>query len=299
MKRYSFFFFIGIINQLLNSSLYGQWKVVDASADTKPPWINETPIGNAYTYYSGLGSSTTSLQQAQENAVGGVLQRLVEEGTFNVSIESTTETSETRHSVSGSDQFEVTDEFIREVVLTGTSKTLSNLQKEEDYWQTFKMPGGVKYQYWVLFKIPKHGIYPSMITPAGYGVAPIWRSMLLPGWGQIHKKEPKKGRRLLAGFVISLTTGVATQHLSNNFAIDAENATDGEWIEYYNTLSEQYYLTSTISYILSGAIYGYNVYDSIASKGAKIYAHSGSSDINIFLAQAFDGTPQISITLNI
>jgi hypothetical protein len=299
MKRYVFFIFVGILIQQPNSSLYGQWKVVDASADTKPSWINETPIGNSYTYYSGLGSSTTSLQQAQENAVGGVLQRLVEEGTFNVSIESTTETSETRHSGAGELQFEVTDDFIREVVLSGTSKTLTGLQKEEDYWQSTKSGTGIKYQYWVLFKLPKPGVYPNTFKPAGYGFAPVWRSILLPGWGQIHKKEVKKGKRLLAGFVTTLTTGVATQHLSNNYAIDAENANDGEWIDYYNTLSEQYYLTSTIAYILSGAIYGYNVYDSVASKGAKIYAHSGNSDINVFLAQAFDGTPQISITLNI
>ena len=138
-----------------------------------------------------------------------------------------------------------------------------------------------------------------MMVKQSYGVFPILKSVFVPGWGQIHKKEKKKGLRFLTGFTVILTAGVACQNMSNNYAIDAQNADSGEWIDYHNTLSEQYYLASTISYILAGAIYGYNVYDAISSKGAKIYAFNDNAGVYLTLAQSNNSVPQLSISIDL
>lgn len=36
-----------------------------------------------------------------------------------------------------------------------------------------------------------------------------------------------------------------------------------------------------VSFVLSGAIYGYNVFDAISSKGAKIYAFNDTNSLQI------------------
>ncbi len=298
-KEFNVLMYCGIFLFMFCGQVYCQFKVIDSSAEAKPSWVNETPTGKAYTYYSSMGSSNTSLQQAQENAIGGILQRLVEEGTFNVSIESTTETSESIHTSSGKTQHQISDDFIREVVLTGTSKTISGLQKEEDYWQTAMADNGTIYQYWVLFRLSKPGVDLSLLRKTGYGFSPVWRSAILPGWGQLYKKEKKKGKLLLAGFTLSIATAVTSQSLSSNYAIDAENADTGEWVDYYNTISEQYFLASTISYILAGTIYGYSAYDAISSEGAKIYASSDDTGLYLTFTQANGLIPQLKLSINI
>jgi hypothetical protein len=183
------------------------------------------------------------------------------------------------------------------------STTIDGLLKEEDYWEIAKVHKGSIYRFWILMKFPKpeyNGFDLAMMTvKQSYGVFPIVKSVFVPGWGQIHKKEKKKGLRLLTGFAVTLTAGIVSQSMSNNYAVDAQNADTGEWIDYYNTLSEQYYLASTISYILAGSIYGYNVYDAISSKGAKIYALNDDVGVFLTLAQGNNQVPQLSISINL
>jgi hypothetical protein len=183
------------------------------------------------------------------------------------------------------------------------STTIDGLLKEEDYWEIAKVHKGSIYRFWILMKFPKpeyNGFDLAMMTvKQSYGVFPIVKSVFVPGWGQIHKKEKKKGLRLLTGFAVTLTAGIVSQSMSNNYAVDAQNADTGEWIDYYNTLSEQYYLASTISYILAGSIYGYNVYDAISSKGAKIYAFNDNVGVYLTLAQSNNNVPQLSISIDL
>ena len=58
-------------------------------------------------------------------------------------------------------------------------------------------------------------------------------------------------------------------------------------------------IIKTISYILSGAIYGYNVYDAISSKGAKIYAFTDDVGIFLTLAQGNNQVPQLSVSIDL
>ena len=61
-----------------------------------------------------------------------------------------------------------------------------------------------------------------------------------------------------------MTIGYISKGFSDNYSQDARKAVGGEWINYYNQLSEQYYLVSRLSYSLAAGIYGYNIYHSIS-----------------------------------
>ena len=209
-KRIQNYSLVVLITIVTSTSLFGQWKIVDSSAEAKPSWVSEAPVGEIFRYYSGMGSSNSSLQQAQESAVGNILQQLVEEGTFNVSIDSRTEVSESVATTSSGTDFEISDDFIREVIRTGTSKAIRGLMKEEEFWQSVKNGTGIEHQYWVLFKIPKPGMDPNSTVSQAYGFAPVWRSAILPGWGQRLKGNKQKGSR----FLIATTTAGAATFLS-------------------------------------------------------------------------------------
>ena len=225
-------------------------KVIDSSADKRPTWSIEPPTGKYFRYFSGMGSSNNSLADAKQQAISDVLSEIIMEKRITAKSEIKTFQEQTNS--------EIISKVSREIQQTGMSTTIDGLLKEEDYWEIAKVRKGSIYRFWILMKFPKpeyNGFDLSMMTvKQSYGVFPIVKSVFVPGWGQIHKKEKKKGLRFLTGFAVTLTTGIVSQSMSNNYAIDAQNADTGEWIDYYNTLSEQYYLASTISYIIAGAI---------------------------------------------
>jgi len=270
-------------------------KVIDSSADKRPTWSIEPPTGKYFRYFSGMGSSNNSLADAKQQAISDVLSEIIMEKRITAKSEIKTFQEQSNS--------EIISKVSREIQQTGMSTTIDGLLKEEDYWEIAKVRKGSIYRFWILMKFPKpeyNGFDLSKMTvKQSYGVFPIVKSVFVPGWGQIHKKEKKKGLRFLTGFAVTLTAGIVSQSMSNNYAVDAQNADSGEWIDYYNTLSEQYYLASTISYILTGAIYGYNVYDAISSKGAKIYAVNDNVGFFLTLAQGNNQVPQISISIDL
>ena len=276
------------------NSLYAQ-KVIDSSTEKRPTWSIEPPTGKYFRYFSGMGSSNNSLADAKQQAISDVLSEIIMEKRITAKSEIKTFQEQSNS--------EIISKVSREIQQTGMSTTIDGLLKEEDYWEIAKVHKGSIYRFWILMKFPKpeyNGFDLAMMTvKQSYGVFPIVKSVFVPGWGQIHKKEKKKGLRLLTGFAVTLTAGIVSQSMSNNYAVDAQNADTGEWIDYYNTLSEQYYLASTISYILAGSIYGYNVYDAISSKGAKIYALNDDVGVFLTLAQGNNQVPQLSISINL
>ena len=292
-----FFIYNWIVSNLLGQNIH------NSSVPHPPNWIVESPTGKYYTYHTGMGINDSSLAEAQKHAITNILSSIVMERSVTVQSELKTSISETIETTNGKTKYSLIDKATQEILAKGESTTIESLIKEEEYWEELVINGKSEYRFWLLMKIPKPeyiGLNPSMMSVnQTYGVFPIVKSLLVPGWGQIHKKEAKKRYRFLIGFSAALTTGVITQSMSNNYMIDAQNSGDAEWIEYYNTLSDQYYIASTVSYILASAIYGYNVYDAISSKGAKIYALNDDVGVFLTLAQGNNQVPQLSISIDL
>lgn len=268
------FFIYVLLCFTLITNIYSQ-PLIDKSASAQPSWLTEIPKGKYYYYFSGAASSNNSLDEAKEKAIISVLSEIV------MSREVTIESKITLFDQETND--ELISRVTNEIKLSGKSSSISGLKKEEEYWESKKSGNVIVYSYWILMKIPKEkyiGVDLSDLElKNSYGITPILKSAIIPGWGQIHKKETKKGIIFLTGFVTTLTSGIITNNISHSFTEDAKNANGAEWINYYNDLSNQYYITSMISFVISGAIYGYNIFDSISSKGAKIYAYNNSNNI--------------------
>lgn len=265
---------------LIITKIYAQ-DIIDSSTSKRPNWLKEAPKGEYYIYFTGMTTSESSLDKAKEIAISNALSEIIMRK--EVIVESDIKTFEK----------ETEDELItritKEIKLKGTSTAINGLEKEEEYWELVETSSSVLYRYWVLMKIPKKKYLNYDFTKKelekNYGIAPIIKSAFVPGWGQIQKKETMKGVLLLSGFVVTITTGVITNNISKSYQKDAESASGAEWISYYNDLSDQYFLVSMISFVLSGAIYGYNLFDVISSKGAKIYAFNEDKIIHLTLCK--------------
>jgi len=270
MRKTKFIVFILIIFISLNAQ-----KVIDSSSKHRPIWLKETPKGKFFNYYSGISSSKKSLDEAKNLSISDVVSEIIMRNEINVEGSITT--------IEGEIDGNLISRITKEIKLKGSTTTIKGLEKEEEYWEIIQTRTNILYRYWILMKIPKREYINYPITTnelnQTYGATPIIKSSLIPGWGQIHKKETKKGILFLSGFAVTLTSAIITHNICDSYEQDAKKAVGADWITYYNDLSDQYYLISMASYVLSGAIYGYNIFDAISAKGAKIYATRKNEDI--------------------
>ena len=270
----------------LSNYLFAQ-RVIERSAAQKPSWISELPHGKYFNYYSDVGSSPNSLDGAKEQAIANVLSEIIMEGKITV--------DSRIHTFHEQSNKGIINQVSREILQTGEATLIEGLRKEEEYWQTTKSKTGVLYHYWILMKIQKPEFVGfDLSVKQGYGFTPVWRSVLIPGWGQFHKGEYKKGWKLLASETVLVSSSLVSYYLSNHYNRKAENERDAENRIFYNDWSNRSYTVGTISGIFAGVIHLYNIFDSITAKGVKRYAHKQNEPMGFYAS-----TNGIQFNLNI
>ncbi len=267
---------------VINFSLYSS-EIINPSQKKLPDWIKNTPKGKYYDYYNGVGTSGKSISDAKKLAISDAIFTIVMQGKIEIDSKIFTSTSENTISNGRNTNTTIRDSVISEVMIKGKSSYIIGLRSEEEHWHTKKSEKGLLYDYWILMKVPKPE-YRGLKIPdqKGYGFPPVWRSVLIPGWGQFYKGEPKKGWRFLISETVFVSSFFVSNYFSQNYSRKAENETDYERRKFYNNWSNSSYTIGTVSGIVAGAIYFYNIFDSITSKGAKKYAQTHSKSLELF-----------------
>jgi len=269
-------FYISLLILLfsIDANLLAQ-KIIEQSSSKKPSWLIEPPSGKYFNYYSGVGSSQITLSGAKEQAIANLLSEIIMEGEIVAGSE-----IKTFHQQSSAG---IISEVSREIQQTGKTTKIQGMQKEEEYWQTMKTQNGIVYRYWILMKVPKPGFEGFVLSvEQGYGFTPVLKSMVVPGWGQLHKGEQKKGWRFLVSETVFVSSFFISNYFSHNYSRKAENEQDYENRLFYNDWSNRSYTIGTVSGIIAGAIYAYNIFDAVTSKGAKKYALNETKPVTIF-----------------
>ncbi|MBM4166981.1 MAG: hypothetical protein FJ218_08725 [Ignavibacteria bacterium] len=131
-----------------------------------------------------------------------------------------------------------------------------------------------QHTFWSLVKLPKKNNIESPPTK----FSPVWRSMLIPGWGQYYKRETTKGYLFLGAEVLLVPSGI----IFNNLGVDAEtnkfSSQTKTLRDYYDDQSKLYYNVSLGCFIAAGAVYVYNIVDAISSDW-KIYSDNTSPKV--------------------
>ncbi|MFZ4798697.1 MAG: DUF5683 domain-containing protein [Bacteroidia bacterium] len=255
-----------LLSLILVSCYANGQEITDRSASQKPVWFEEKPQSEIFLYYIGF-SNDVSLQTAKQYAVNDVIQQLSNEGKFTITVESKTKISNQteNQNVNSSIDFEAT------INNTGEKISIRGLRIEEEYWQ--RRNG--KYEYWVLIRKPKQeNTDVNFQMKQGYGMSALWRSMIIPGWGQLFKKEKKKGIMIFSGEAICILGAVISENQrSSNWTKSIQTRTVSLKKSY---LSDADTWENTRNIFIAGGIgiYLYNLIDVITSKGAKKYANN-------------------------
>ena len=233
-------------------------------AQPRPIWISKTPSGYINDYYVGVGRSNISESDARNVALSNALQKIVQNGTIKLKGSQEIKTQSTEKFKNGeSVSLESVDNIVNEIRVEGESETIKGLREEEYYTED----SDGKYTVWSLVKIPK--MKPRKDLPPTK-FAPVWRSAIMPSWGQFYKGESAKGYFIAGGTAVFLTSGFVLSNLKITAESDAKYSRTQVLRDYYNENANTYSNLSLACFIVTTAIYVYNVVDAVAAEGEKI-----------------------------
>ncbi|MCX6169995.1 MAG: DUF5683 domain-containing protein [Ignavibacteriales bacterium] len=130
------------------------------------------------------------------------------------------------------------------------------------------------YKVWVLCQVAERGnidpnfenfndCYPTTLIT---GFNALWRSIVVPGWGQLYKNDSFKGISFMVGSIGGLAGGLILKQLSIDATNKALSARTQAVRDFYNNESKNYDTYSKISLITAAALYIWNVIDAVAVK---------------------------------
>lgn len=240
---------------------------------SQPEWYRELPQGFAYDYFKGMGSSTSKSEAAQlafEDAVISIMNNnTVKIELPKFSIENLGNEKISADSLNSI----ITRKTVIELKLSNESKTIKGLRT---YKTEFEQEGRI-FNAYVLLSLPKKNPIPSPSS-----LSPIWRSIFVPGWGQLYKGETFKG----VSFIVLTLGGVAGGFVFKQLSQDATNKANSSRTQasrdFYNQQTKDYDTYSKISFITAAVFYVWNLIDAIAVKQSNFYAElNGTKNIQI------------------
>ena len=228
-----------------------------------PEWIGKVPKGYINDYYTGKGVSKTSRAKSVSLANEDAVVSIVKTGKITADFTEYDSTGYEQRGFDAGAEMNIILKTVREVNITGESKTIKGLKLVETYSEYNRG----YYESWVLVSVPKtHPL--DMPSP----ISNTLKSAVIPGWGQFSRGSKIKGAAFLTLTAGSLISGFVLNELSNNASKDAQSSRTQQRRDFYNEQARTYNTFSVISFIAAVGFYVWNVADAIAIKEEVVYA---------------------------
>ena len=241
-----------------------------ANKDLKPKWYGNVPASAADFYFIEVSTDASS---TLDGARSFVLKNLASnvERTDNVSVEEMLEDNSTQTYTDGNISFSGTDSYQLKLNVEGFSEPILS-RRVDEYWTVSNRGGLNVLEYSALYAVARKGARPDFSqirVTSSYGVHGLWRSAIVPGWGQMHKGSGVKGGVILGGtvalaggiiFIESMRQSCLTQisQTHNSVAIKQLAANMTNWS-----------IGRNICIGAAAALYVYNLIDAIVAPGAR------------------------------
>jgi len=125
---------------------------------------------------------------------------------------------------------------------------------------------------WVLFEVafdPSRAKFDKIEFTTKYGAHGLWRSMIIPGWGQMHKGSTVKGVVILVGEVALIGTTVYLESMRSDNFRKSQETTNLTIIKEYRNRADSWALYRNVALGAAVGLYAYNLVDAIVAPGAK------------------------------
>lgn len=265
----------------------------------KPDWIVKElpkPRSNNYYFLRTEGLKPT-LEEARAECLNQVAFRLSQRSGFAATGEIK------KHIKTKRDKNGLGEDINSEYVLTYLIKTDTVsvvLKKVDEYWEAFAgANSSIVYQCYTLYAIaenPDFPVFDEISFTYKYGGDALWRSALVPGYGQIYKGQTVKGVSIMGGEALLIGGVIFCESQRTSFQRKSKETHNIDKVRNYLDNADNYTTYRNICIGAAAALYVYNIIDAVVSDGRKkTVVKPGHVYISPSASRDFKG---ISLTMN-
>ncbi len=280
--------------------LYMPTYASDKSDGSKPKWMHSLPMpSNSSFIYVIETAIASTLPEARQECFSSLLQDAgFEKG---ISVQSDYKTNESEHSVTvnGKSKDVTESHFVARSIVKGKKVELQGI-KIDEYWE--RRNDG-KYFLTVLYarsQIDSNPRFDNISLTTKYGLTGLWRSAIVPGWGQFYKGSNLKGGLIMGGAVALAGGIVYTECMRSDYANKIAKTHNEDNKRAYATRRDNFATARNVCIGALGALYIYNLIDALVAPGARrvlVKERPGGGSLAVSPAITPEGYPAMACSI--
>lgn len=239
------------------------------SQSIKPRWIHKTPKSSNNTFeYQVDHVIAQNLDEARDKSLTGLIAISGLENGVVVISDYKSQIVDSQVFVDGKPEDVQYEKFEVNSEISGEEQSL-HIKRISEYWEQDKL--GV-YHLTTLYakSMPNQDpMFDNVATTTKYGARGLWRSMIIPGWGQFHKGSNLKGGLMLGGTAALATVVIYTEGQRSYYNKRMFQTYDVDMIKQYQLQRDNFATARNIGIGAAVALYLYNIIDAIVAPGAE------------------------------
>lgn len=240
--------------------------LLSVNAQEKPDWIYGKPVGEKFIFYVGAGSGN-SIQDAFESAFNNGLNSILKEEKVTINTKSITKKISNIVNEEGKiKKSSFNQDIINELNLEASGIIVG--VRFVDFFYESK-----NNRCWVL--LAKARLKTDLVHDCiSYRKTPIiWRSCILPGWGQFYNNKKGRGLTILASEAIFITATVYSEMMRADNKRKSLETLDINIIKEYRKRADLWEARRNVALGGAIAVYAVNLLDATLGKGKIKYAY--------------------------
>lgn len=271
---------------------------VSSSEKMKPDWlVHEMPKpSNSSYHFLKTEGIKSNLEEAREECLSQVAHNI----TRGAKIFSVSETKKKSNSTRNEYGFNENVETEYTLSYTIKSDTVNALfRKIDEYWEVIASGSAIVYRCYTLYAIaenPEPVTFDQISSSYKYGGDALWRSALVPGFGQIYKGHKVKGISMMTGEALLIGGIIFCESRRSDYQRKSKETLNIDKVKNYLDNADNYATYRNVCIGAAAALYVYNVIDAVVTDGRKrTSVKPGSIYIMPSVADNFSG---ISLNMN-
>lgn len=259
---------------LIATALLGMASVCaqEASDKVKPQWMKHTPEAKTYgVCYVPVTVYSTDLQSASTLALNELTKHLPRNWNVTTVTDVERESYMEREGANTIGTNKRTQTYRLHVRNEGEPVTI-RCKEVDTYWEEVRIGGNDQLKHTILYQViapNSPADFETTYTTTQYGTHGLWRSMIVPGWGQFYKGSKAKGAMFLGGTVALAGGVVYCQSRITNSRNLAAQTYNPEHLRIYSRRISNFSTARNVCIGATAALYVWNLVDAIVAPGAR------------------------------
>jgi hypothetical protein len=239
-----------------------------SSASISPRWLHKLPTAtNSTFHYDKCTSEAPSLDLAREKCLNQTVSKsgLKSGPVFVTDRRANTTTS--KHWVNNQLQ-QVTDQKIFTETTSKGSEQKLYINEVSEYWK-YRHGHYLLTTLYAKSELGQTPLFDNVVLTDRYGARGFFRSLIIPGWGQLYKGSTAKGSIILGGTALLAGGIIFTESMRKDYSDKRLRTHDASLIKSYTSKCDNWRAARNITIGAAGALYIYNLVDAIVAPGAQ------------------------------